>query len=137
MYVKNSRGDTIIEVLFAMAIVGVVLAAAYGIASKNLQTSQFARERSQATQIASTQIELIKNLRNAPTPTPPNSNFCVDINAANPVVSSSNPACTDGFFNTLVNFDGTDSYRIKVEWIPPGGDTNNLANVTFYYRLGS
>jgi prepilin-type N-terminal cleavage/methylation domain-containing protein len=137
MSINNSRGDTIIEVLFAMAIVGVVLAAAYSIASKNLQTSQFARERSQATQIASTQIELIKNLRNAPTPTPPNSSFCIDITAANPVVTSSNPACSDGFFNTTVNFDGVNGYKIEVKWIPPGGDTNNLANVTFYYRLGS
>lgn len=136
MSVKNSKGDTIIEVLFAMAIVGVVLAAAYSIASKNLQFSQLANERSQATQIASTQIELIKNLRTAPTPTPATSSFCVDISRANPVVASTDPACTNGFFNTSVKIDGN-SYRIKVEWIPPGGDSNNLANVTFYYRLGS
>lgn len=129
----SQRGDTIIEVLFAMAIIGLVLASAYSIASKNLQTSQFSKERTQATKIAESQVEQIKALE-----TPPNeaTDFCVNVTDTTPVNYLPDPTCTEGFFDKIVNRVG-ETYTVIIEWIPPGGSDTNKANVTVYYRYGT
>ena len=136
--VRSQRGDTIIEVLFAMAIIGIVLAAAYGIASKNLQTSQFAKERTQATLLAESQIEQIQALSKAP-PAGIGA-FCVDVThednyllSAFNVDGSENEECVNGFFGTSVTRDDN-IYTVVVSWIPPGGSEDNPANVTMHYR---
>jgi len=50
-------GDTIVEVLIAIVIVSSVLVAAYASATRNTLTNQETQERSQALQLATTQLE--------------------------------------------------------------------------------
>lgn len=56
----KQRGDTIVEVMLAMAVVGMVLGVAYGITNRSVQVGRSAQERSEALKIAETQIELLK-----------------------------------------------------------------------------
>ena len=56
----DSRGDTIIEVLIAMAILALVLGTAYAISSQSLKTGTSAGQRSRALGYAQSQIEFVK-----------------------------------------------------------------------------
>jgi prepilin-type N-terminal cleavage/methylation domain-containing protein len=56
----DRRGDTLVEVIIAMAIVSVVLAGSYAITSRNLSITQGTNERSQAQQLVQKQIELLR-----------------------------------------------------------------------------
>lgn len=60
---KNNKGDTIIEVLVCLAILGFVMTLAYTISSRSLQTIRRAQERVEALKIAEGQIELLKDLQ--------------------------------------------------------------------------
>lgn len=119
-----------IEVMFAMAIIGVVLAAGYSTASKNLQTSQLAKERTQATKIAESQLEQLKVLADPPGIT----DFCIDVTKADEIITydSNNTDCVEGFYSKHITKSGN-QYTVLVEWIPPGGSDTNKANVTFHY----
>lgn len=55
----SERGDTIVEVLIAIAIASFVLVSAYVTANKNALSNQDAQERSQALQLAQTQLEFL------------------------------------------------------------------------------
>ena len=58
--VRNQRGDTIVEVLFALAILGAVLGSSYVVVSRNVITNRTAQERLQAVKIAESQFEKLK-----------------------------------------------------------------------------
>lgn len=57
----SQRGDTIVEVMIATAIVSFVLVAAYVTANKNTLINQDTQERSQALQLATSQLEFLHN----------------------------------------------------------------------------
>jgi len=60
-FIKNSQGgDTIIEVLIAIAVAGSILAITYSTMNRNLLISRDSQERTEATKIAQGQIELLK-----------------------------------------------------------------------------
>jgi len=56
----TNRGDTLIEVALALAILSVVLAAAYAVTGKAAQLGQSAKERSEAVALAQQQAEIIE-----------------------------------------------------------------------------
>lgn len=53
------RGDTIIEVLIAIAIVSLILAGAYASTNHNVRAIQDTQEHSQALQLVQTQVEFL------------------------------------------------------------------------------
>lgn len=57
---KAMHGDTMVEVLLSIAIVGAVITGAYALASHSLQESISASEHTQATKLAEGQIEALK-----------------------------------------------------------------------------
>jgi prepilin-type N-terminal cleavage/methylation domain-containing protein len=56
----KQRGDTLVEVLICIAIVGAVIAGAYSLASRSLQEGVSAAEHSDAVKLAEGQIEALK-----------------------------------------------------------------------------
>jgi type II secretory pathway pseudopilin PulG len=104
------RGDTIVEVLMCIAIVGAVIAGAYALASRSLAEGVSASEHSQAIKLAEGQLEALKSRQRdtssrndlwaqyfAP-PNPVNtatlnsiSNFCLDTSATAMLDASNNP----------------------------------------------
>ena len=76
-YLKNSRGDTIIEVLLAITVAAFALGTSYSIANKSLQKSISARERNEATNILQSQIASLKHREQIMNKTTFNNNFSV------------------------------------------------------------
>lgn len=58
----SSGGDTIVEVLIAVALIGVILAGTYAIANRSSTAIRQSQERTDALKIAETQIEQLKVL---------------------------------------------------------------------------
>lgn len=56
----NKTGDTIIEVLISLSILGLVLGISYASVSRNIRSTQDAQERTEASTIAQNIIETIK-----------------------------------------------------------------------------
>lgn len=57
---RNCRGETIVEVLFGIAILSLVLSIGYATASQSLRAMQDARERTEATHHAASLVEAIR-----------------------------------------------------------------------------
>lgn len=93
---KQLRGDTIIEVLICIAIVGLVIGGSYALASRSLRQGISAGERTQAVKLAEGQIEALKFRQQNSSNDPPTSvwsnfvtsattnpkNFCLNTSAA-------------------------------------------------------
>lgn len=158
----SQRGDTIVEVLIAIAVVASVLAITYSIMNRNLQVMRDNQERTEAVKLAQGQIESLKALW-ADTSTDGgradvsavNANgFCVDLStdpasvfslgagAPHADLGSDNfadytgPCHVNNIYNIGVRrFGPADnySYRITVRWNSiVGGDLREASAV---YRL--
>ena len=57
---KKQHGDTLVEVMIALAIIGSVIAISYATASRALRIGVYAQERTEALKIAEGQIEILK-----------------------------------------------------------------------------
>jgi type II secretory pathway pseudopilin PulG len=57
---KQERGDTIVEVLLAMAVLGMVLGTSFAIVNRSLATGRAAQERTEAQKLAEAQLEKLK-----------------------------------------------------------------------------
>lgn len=64
---RRQEGDTLIEVVIATVIIGVILFSAYNLSTKAFQLGQSAKERSQATQVLQEQAEALRSLRDSET----------------------------------------------------------------------
>lgn len=63
--IKPEAGDTIVEVLIALVIVGAVLTGAYTTSTRSLDQVRRSEERAVATKIAETHLETIKSIVNS------------------------------------------------------------------------
>jgi Tfp pilus assembly protein PilV len=59
----NQAGDTLVEVAMAISILSVILVTAYSVANTSAETGLQARERTEATQLAQSQAELLRSWR--------------------------------------------------------------------------
>ena len=59
---RKQAGDTIVEVLIAMAVVSFILAQAYALANHSLRTTQSNQERSESIRLTEQQLERLRNL---------------------------------------------------------------------------
>lgn len=75
----NNQGDTLIEVIIATVIIGMVLFSAFTLSNEAYKLGQSAKERSQATQLIQEQAEGLRALRDSATSW---SNFRGQIQAA-------------------------------------------------------
>ena len=148
----NQAGDTIIEVMLAIAVVGMVLGASYSTATRALRVGRFAQEQTEALKLAESQIEKIKyiaTLLASDTYIPPNifdtsagsTIFCIDdstpfakvlTTAATPAVKCAN---ISGLYTQRVEYDGTaaDIFKVYVTWDRQATDQQGL--VTVAYKL--
>lgn len=91
----SERGDTLVEVLIAIAVSSLILGGAFVVTNRSLQSTRDAQERGNALKVTESQIERIKNI----VATNPDSlfggsapaSFC--ISSAGAVVTSTNAAC--------------------------------------------
>jgi type II secretory pathway pseudopilin PulG len=125
------RGDTIVEVLIVLAILGLAFAISSATASRGISQSRNAQEHSQGLGVLNTQIEYLRNaikeeLDNSTLPAA----FCFDYTSGNPVVTpiatpddyaSYPPACKSGSLYTVrISFVSmtpeSGYYDVRVNW---------------------
>jgi type II secretory pathway pseudopilin PulG len=92
----SSSGDTIVEVLLALAVIGAVLGGAYVTANRNTQTNIGSQERLTAIKLGESQLERLKATVETQELTPTavlnrSSTFC--ITNSNEVMNSSEDEC--------------------------------------------
>lgn len=137
------RGDTLVEVLIAIAVISLILGGAFVMTNRSLQGTRDAQERVNATKLVEGQIEQIKDIAatdsdslfGASAP----ASFC--INSAGGVVSSTNSGCRvdasggtpvgEPIFNLAVTRSGN-TFTIRNTWNSVRGGGQN--NVEMKYR---
>lgn len=126
----DQRGDTIVEVLVALAVLGAVLGGAYVVVNRNVLSNQSSQERIQAVKIAESQFERLKIVA-ANNPSALSwTNFCVT--QTNTRANTTQSEC-------LVNANGVPTtaipnYRINVQrvaWVSIPGPGNSQAGSRF------
>lgn len=150
MKLNNQRGDTIIEVMIVLTILGFAIGISMATSNRSLQNSRQAQEHSESTRIVQAQAEGLRVL--APTnPAGPDKNifistpFCISYNAGNyTVVSAGDAACSTGTtgYNTSIQYcrgsslalcnglSSTSTFLIQVTWDNiqgRGSDSTTLA----------
>jgi type II secretory pathway pseudopilin PulG len=149
--IKQSQiGDTIIEVLLSMSVIGLVLGAAFGIANRSVSLGQEAQERSEALKIAESQLEIFKSeyflsadLRNRSDL----NSFCFDQSSV--LQEATDPECTtingngqDGLYSVSIIppsiAEASKAYEIRVTWLKLGDNTASVNNnLSLYFKPGS
>ena len=126
------RGDTIVEVLIAVAIISLVLTAAYALTNRNVRSIQETQEQAYAQKIVQQQVELLRAASTKPT-----TDGC--FSAAGTFVNTTNSACsiTSGgstYKLEIKRLGATSKYSIKASWDTLAGSS---AAVTVYYQVVS
>jgi type II secretory pathway pseudopilin PulG len=96
----NNGGDTIIEIMVVLAVLGMAIGISYATASRSLLAARAAQENSEATQLVQAQVEYLRNFAKNPPgdsndiflkpPTYPASQlFCIDTTAGAVVAPAS------------------------------------------------
>lgn len=161
---KNSWGDTIVEVLLAVAIVGFILAISYSLSTRSLKVSRTAQERGEALKIAEQQFERLKAKSNSPSaseiPFTYNSDgstpwFCIDSNLKiipepkriddpqqDPLLTAPprpagyyDPACISGLYYTIMDWEPSGANNIFILTVRWHGLTGINNEVKMVYKL--
>jgi type II secretory pathway pseudopilin PulG len=111
------RGDTLIEVTFALSIMGFVLLSSTAIAAAAFRTGQTARERTQVAEVAQAQMEALRGFRD-------NHTWSEFRSGALPTYPG-----VDNVALTTCQFDSTKqcfhmnpvTYGATTEWVPVSG----------------
>jgi type II secretory pathway pseudopilin PulG len=147
---RNSRGDTIVEVLIALAVMTTVIVGAYASANKSQNSSQASQERAEAIKVAESQIERIKGLLASGTDanstfsgvfcikddntldsTIPNTSAFGSANLASDSFPYSSECQKDGRYNVAVRRPSATNYEFLVRWERLGGGRDQI---NMYYR---
>jgi len=159
---QNQAGDTIVEVLIALSVIGLVLAGAYATSSKSLEIVRQAQERTEASKIVENQLEVIRAV--AGVASDPSTNviwddslpFCVQADGTIAQYPSSPTLPTEAqdailnieanggdypsecvlrnFYHTHVTFDGANRFNVIVRWNRLGGGVDETHMVYGAYR---
>lgn len=143
----NQAGDTIVEVMIASAVVGLVIVGAFRSANFSAGAVQRAKERAEAVKVTESQIELIRDAVIAGAPAVTGSDFCVWFDASPSVMESkrasapsaecsfdalgSNP---NGRYKVSVDESGG-KYTISTTWDALGA--GQIDSIVMYYSIGS
>lgn len=145
----NQAGDTIVEVLIAIAVVSMVLGGAYVTTNKSLQGTRAAEERGNAIKLSESQLEQLKamlaNATDAASIEGKASDFCIIQNAGlYALPNAGTTACRlsvagvtkasgEPAFNVTIHKQSADVYKVTTRWnsiLNPGQD-----NVQLTYRV--
>jgi type II secretory pathway pseudopilin PulG len=135
----KQRGDTIIEVLLALTVVGLSLGIAYGITTRSLNIGQNAQERTEAVKLAESQIEILKNFYNFDVVAYEDTvnQYCliegVKVLIPNPDTDPTAPSCLSEDENSVHGF-----YDIELRYTEAsGGDPEYFESIVRWVTPGS
>jgi Tfp pilus assembly protein PilV len=132
---KTERGETIVEVLIAVAVISLTLTAAYVSANHSLNSSRDTLEHSQALQLVQAQIEDLRAHNGGPD----NGDACFDgtgISTTNCAFDGNGSVAVTGTepsYQLSITPDANKVYTITAVWDSVfNGATNN---VSLYYGI--
>lgn len=123
----NQAGDTIVEVMIVLAILGLSFAISYATANRGLQQSRNAEEHSEALGLLNSQVELVRAAYAAQQTLPSTYSFCIP-NSSDP--STTTPLTSAGHNYTLPQPDSSDSDFANY----PSGCVNSFYHVSITKR---
>lgn len=134
----SQRGDTIIEVMVALAVLGLALSISYATAHRSLLNIRQAQENSIASSLVQSQVEAVRVLSNAGPPGSnnlynPGASFCMYNGAYEPLPS---PNCTfDSLYQIEITHPNGDknSFMVTAQW--PDVLNEGTDVVTMNYKL--
>ena len=149
MITKNQTGDTIVEVLLAIAVVSSVLGGAYVAANRSLNTNRAAQERTEAAKLVESQIERLKVATSNAAIFNDNV-YCLDAGlvphefsgpiAVMPAVAADNTVIypAECVINNGVAYsvsvdkeNGTNNFTVRVRWDRAGTGTREEAEIVY------
>lgn len=121
----GQRGETIVEVLIAIAVIGSVLGTSYAIVSRNNSSYQQVSERTQALKFAEQQLEFIRGLAPASrTAIPSSDTFC--ITGTTIEYDENNCKYDNDRYLVTSTKSGTSNFAVKVAWDGINGDAEEV-----------
>lgn len=139
----NSYGDTIVEVLIVLAVLGSALGISYATANRSLLGARQAQERSEALGYVQGQIELLRSFRNSTGTTDifsQSGDFCIpnaqSENFATPDVAAGgdDPCLQGAFYHVSITYDSSqEKFIISAEWDDVRG--SQPARISLDYRV--
>lgn len=126
--IAHETGDTIIEVLIAIAVVSSVLAITYATMNRNLLLTRASQERTEAAKLAQGQIE---SLRQYGAAVAPSGSFCFKSDGSVENVATGSPTvalsdddwanytdqCTvDELYHLAVTTEDSKTFKLYVRW---------------------
>lgn len=145
----QQAGDTIVEVLIVIIVLGTVVAAGYGIATRSLQSTQLAQEKTYALKLAEGQLESLKAAAEQNPAILANTNgFCLngttstDINGGSPTSTMAseiyanypneckkdpnNQNCASYCYHYGIKRVGDNSFTATVRWDGPAASKQQI-----------
>lgn len=132
---SSQRGDTIVEVLISIAVIGAVLGGAYVVVNNSTKNSQAAQERSAAVKVAESQLELLRSFVAAGNPLPTGS-FCLEASTKHTITSPLPATSNTGYPPQCLIDDGAVADRY-VAGIQAGASNRFTVYVTWDGLSGS
>jgi type II secretory pathway pseudopilin PulG len=136
----NKAGDTIVEVMVVLTILGLALSISYATVNRSLLSTRQAEENSIATELAQSQIEEIRLLAANTTAAPSvfaTGNFCIVPSGSSFNrtfgLSCATSAVPDGTITDSWDNGANDTFTVTVQWPDVFGD--NTDTVTLFYRV--
>jgi len=132
----DKQGDTLVEVLIAMAIISLVLVGAYVTSVRNATALQSSQEREQAQRLVQSQIEALRAQGGIAT-----SGDCFVGTTESSGVACNLTTTNSGatYTMSITGPTGTTNpvgvYTVMAVWTGIGSKTANDSSVTMYYRL--
>lgn len=123
----NSRGETIVEVLISIVVVGATLTGSYYTANRSSQQTRAAVERTEALKATESKVEALRNLAKMPEfSLEEDQTYCVS-----PEESTISSTClVEPRYNVLTVRKGS-TFEITAKWDSVLGKEETL---TIYYR---
>src|SRR5581483_5335658 len=135
-------GDTIVEVLIAVAVISMILAGAFVVTSRSTRAVRDSEEHAQALQYLQGQVELLRAAagRAGALPATLTTPFCLDVAQTYYQPASSSPQCTLGTrYKVSITSptaapvtNGTTTFNLAATWPSVTGDT---ASVYLAYKV--
>lgn len=129
--ISNTRGDTIVEVLLAMAVVSAAIGGAFVSVNRSLQGTTASHERGEALKLLEGQVEQLKHLAAEPSWSAPTGSFCLE-------GATQAPSCSFGpsgrYDLEITNLPGR-TYHLRATWDRVGGGEQQILEI--FYRTES
>jgi len=142
---SEQRGDTIIEVLVVLAVLGLAIGVSYGIANTSLLSTKGAQENAQATEILQAQLEAVRSMlpnddgTQSVTDVKKAGPYCVDTSGSSYQTTT---GCTfgndgqidstgNGLYTVQITYDGTSTFTLTATWSDIHGQGQDKSTLVY------